>query len=99
MYIINDYQISLIKSDTYIYSDTKAAKISNQVLSQIFLELQQKDKLEISEDELLDLANKFQINIEQLKKILIQQLNILKPLVSKKFSTIYINVNDFLVFV
>ena len=97
MYIINDYQISLIKSDTYIYSDTKAAKISNQVLSQIFLELQQKDKLEISEDELLDLANKFQINIEQLKKILIQQLNILKPLVSKKFSTIYINVNDFLV--
>jgi McbB family protein len=97
VYIINDYQITLIKSDTYIYSDNKAAKISNQILSQIFLELQQKDKLEISEDDLLDLANKFQTNHEQLKKILIQQLNILKPLVSKKFSTIYINANDSLV--
>jgi hypothetical protein len=70
VYIINDYQITLIKSDTYIYSDNKAAKISNQILSQIFLELQQKDKLEISEDDLLDLANKFQTNHEQLKKIL-----------------------------
>ena len=97
MYIINDYQIASIKSETYIYTDNKAAKISNQLLTQILSELQQKDKLELSEDELLLLANQHQINIEQLKKILINQLDILRPLLSKKFSNLYINVNDSLV--
>lgn len=97
MYIINDYQINTIKSDTYIHSDNKAAKISNQLLRQILSELQQKDKLQVSEDELLQLASQFEINLEQLKKILINQLDILRPLMAKKFSTIYINVNDNLV--
>ena len=97
MYIINDYQINTIKSDTYIHSDNKAAKISNQLLRQILSELQQKDKLQVSEDELLQLASRFEINLEQLKKILINQLDILRPLMAKKFSTIYINVNDSLV--
>jgi McbB family protein len=97
VYIINNYQINTIKSDIYIHSDNKAAKISNQVLHQILLELQQKDKLELSEDELSLLASRFQTNLDQLKKILINQLDILRPLLSKKFSTIYINVDDNLV--
>ena len=97
VYIINDYQITLVKSDAYIHSDNKAAKISNQRLIQILSELQHKPKLELSEDELLQLANLHQISIDQLKNILIHQLDVLRPLVSKKFSTIYINVNDALV--
>ena len=94
MYIINDYQITSIKSDIYIHSDSKAAKISNQILRQILSELQQKDRLELSEQDLLQLANKYQLDSEQLKKILINQLDILRPLLSKKFSNIYINTND-----
>lgn len=94
MYIINDYQMTLVQSDTYIYTDNKAAKISNPLLNKILADLQQQDKFEISEEDLLGLAQQYQLNIEQLKNILIQQLDILRPLVSNKFSTLYLNVDD-----
>ena len=94
MYIINDYQINTIGSDTYINSDSKAAKISHPILRQILSALQLQNNLEISEDELLLLAAQFQLNLDQLKNILINQLDILRPLKAKKFSTIYINTND-----
>ncbi|MDI1352094.1 MAG: hypothetical protein PSV35_04880, partial [bacterium] len=94
MYLINDYEIESIKSDTYLFSDNKAAKIPHQALSAILLALQQQNKLEISEDELLQLALKYQIKIEQLKSILMNQLDVIRPLLARKFLTIYINSND-----
>ena len=94
VYIINDFQINLIHSDTYIHTDHKAAKISNALLNQVLSDLQQHDQSQITEDELIRLADTYQLNIDQLKNILIQQLDILRPLFSKKFSNIYINVND-----
>lgn len=94
MYIINDYQITSIKSESYIYNDTKAAKITNQVLNQIFAELHQQDKCQISEEHLSLLAQKHQINLKQLKKILINQLDVLRPLLAKQFTAIYVNADD-----
>ena len=97
MYLINDYQLTSIQSDLYIYTDSKAAKISNQILRQVLSDLQQKDKLEMSEEDLEQLAHQYQINMEQLKTILITQLNVLRPLTSKKFTNIYLNIDDALV--
>ena len=94
MYLINDYQIQAIKSETYFFSDNKAAKIPHQALREILSALQLQEKFEIKEDELVLLAEKHQIEIEQLKKILINQLDVLKPLLVRKFLTIYINAND-----
>ena len=83
-----------IKLDTYIYSDDKAVKISNQVFQQLLIDLQKQSKLEISDEGLLNLANKYQIADAQLKSILIDKLDIVRPLSAKKFKNIYINMDD-----
>ena len=94
MYLINDYQIQTIKSETYFFSDNKAAKIPHQALSEILTVLQHQEKLEIDEAGLVLLAEQYQIKIEQLKKTLINQLDVLRLLAARKFLTIYINAND-----
>ncbi|WP_131782793.1 hypothetical protein [Legionella gresilensis] len=97
MYIINEYQLQTVNSTTYIFSDTKAAKIPSKVLYEVLKELQQQQKFEISESALLALATRFQISLEQLKFVLINQLDILRPLASRKFRKIYLNIDDTLI--
>lgn len=91
MYIINDYQ--LIETDTQLFLSNvgKGAKISSPVLASILSALRHQEKLEISHEELDALAKRHDTDCETLKKILVTQLNVLKPMQSRKFPSIYIN--------
>lgn len=97
MYLINDYQLQFIQSQTFVFSENKAAKISNHTLSELLIELQQQEKYQISEEELAHLAATYQLDLESLKKLLIHQLDVIRPLLSRKFLTIYINIDTPLV--
>lgn len=97
MYIINDYQLVSVASDLYISSESKGAKISNSKLGEILKALQEQPKLEISEEALENLANRYEVNFEQLKAVLMQQLEILKPMLSRKFPQIVISSDDHLI--
>lgn len=94
MYIINDYQLQSVNATTYIFNDTKAAKIPNEVLCQFLSELRQQPQLEISEADLTALATSYQLPLEPLKTLLISQLDILRPLAARKFNQIYLNIDD-----
>lgn len=94
LYIINGYQLQFVNDSTYIFNDSKAAKIPNEVLFQFLTELRQQKHLEISESELEKLATSYQLPLEQLKKLLINQLDILRPLAARKFRHIYLDVDD-----
>lgn len=91
MYVINNFQLISIASDVFLNHYGKGAKISNPHLAKLLEELKSYKKLEISEKQLADLSEKYNIGIEPLKKLLAGQLNIIKPLSSRKFQKIYIN--------
>ncbi|KTD19555.1 hypothetical protein [Legionella londiniensis] len=97
MYIINNYQLLQIGSHNYISSQGKGAKISSKTLIHVLAILREQPKLEISEEQLAVLAHQQQVDIEKLKSVLIQELNVLKPLLSRKFPIIYISSDDSLV--
>ena len=94
MYIINEYQLLSVASQQYISTEGKGAKLPNQTLVRILTQLQQQEKLEISAEQLSQLATEHHVNEEQLKTILIHQLDVLKPLLSRKFPLITINSDD-----
>ncbi len=54
-------------------------------------------KSECTEEQLSALATEFQVDTTTLKKILIEKLNLLKPMLSQKIPLIYINSDDALV--
>ncbi len=97
MYIIDDYQ--LIKADDALYLGNYGigAKIANKKLAYILESLQKKEKLELSEAELSALATQHAVDIEQLKTVLMNQLNILQPRPARKFPMLYINSDDTLI--
>lgn len=97
MYIINDYQLVLVASQIYLTSGNKGAKISNKKLADILAHMQKQKKLEINEEQLSALANQYEVNLEQLKHVLINQLKVLKPMLSRKFPVIAINADDDLI--
>lgn len=94
MYVINDYQLVTVASQIYLTHYDKGAKISSDILADILQALQKQTKLEISAEDLATLALQHRIDVEALKKVLINQLNILKPAAEKKFPLIYINADD-----
>jgi McbB family protein len=87
----------LAASQIYLSTDGKGAKISNPKLADILAQLQKQDFLEITEEQLLALALRFEVDIEPLKKVLINQLDVLKPMLARKIPTIFINADDELV--
>lgn len=97
MYVINNYQLLQSGSTRYISNHGKGAKLSSQTLVNLLNHLKKQPKLEISEQELSDLALQEKVDIEQLKHVLIQTLNVLSPSFSRKFPRIYINSDDQLV--
>ncbi|MDI9817799.1 MULTISPECIES: hypothetical protein [unclassified Legionella] len=94
MYLINDFQLQTINSASYIFNDSKAAKIPNDTLYQILETLKQQKQLEINETSLEAIATRHRVPLEQLKHVLITQLDILRPLAFRKFHNLYLNVDD-----
>lgn len=94
MYIINDFQLQSVQSTTYLFNDTKAAKIPNEVICNVLKHLKAQKKMEISEEGLNGLAAEFNVSCDQLKNLLLNQLDILRPQAHRKFQKIYLNVGD-----
>lgn len=94
MYVINDYQLVTVTSGGYLITDSLGAKIPGAKLNHILTTLQQFDKSECSDEQLAALAQKFQIELVALKKVLIEKLQILKPAFKQKIPLIYINSDD-----
>ncbi|MFC3909244.1 hypothetical protein ACFORL_09185 [Legionella dresdenensis] len=97
MYVINEYQLVTLSSDVYLTNFNIGAKIPNPKLAAILATLKQFKKLECTEQQLGDLAAQFQVDAAALKKVLIEQLNVLKPLLHQKIPLIYINSDDQLI--
>ena len=97
MYVISAYEIIDICSERYLLNFTIGAKISSHSLQQILLELNQQEKREITEKKLLEIALQYEVDIKELKQLLISKLHILKPLLSRKIPAIYLNCDDDLV--
>lgn len=97
MYSINDYQIIDIENDLYIFHKTKAAKVSHQTLLAIIENLKTFKSYRISEQELSDVACFHNTSLESLKKVLINQLDLLRPLHKRDFKCIYLNVDNSLI--
>ncbi len=97
VYVINAYDIIETHSASYILSRALGAKISSPTLMQILMGLNQQDKREITENSLIDLALQYEVDIEDLKQLLISKLHVLTPLLSKKIPFIYLNADDSLV--
>lgn len=97
MYSINDFEIGLIEQDAYVVHDTKAAKISNVGIRSILQDLKSRANHELSDEHLQVLALAHQVDVSALKKLLIEKLDILRPLSDRKFEHIYINCDDALI--
>jgi len=97
VYAINNYQLIEVSSNLYIFNESKGIKISSEVLGNILQELQQQNHLELSEQQLEQIAQQHQVNATSLKNLLIEKLSIIKPIISRKFPEIYINSDDPLV--
>ena len=97
MYVINAYEIIDICSERYLLSFTRGAKISSSTLAQILIALNQQKKREITEKKLIDIALQYEVDIKELKYLLISKLHILKPLLSRKIPLIYVNSDDLLI--
>lgn len=97
MYSINDYEISISEHDVYVFHETKAAKISNTLCLFILNNLKARAIQEISEQELILLAEQAKVDLSQLKKLLIDQLDVIRPLYQRKFESVYINCDDSLI--
>lgn len=79
MYIINDYQLVTVASESYLVTESMGAKLPGKKLANILTALNQLKKLDCTEDQLVSLSDQFQIDLSSLKKILIEKLQILKP--------------------
>lgn len=97
MYVVNDYQLKTIEENTYVFSDSKALKISHPVLRQILTDLRLSPRYEVSEETLSTYSETYNINLDTLKQILIDKLDVLRPVALRQFSTIYIDSDDELV--
>jgi McbB family protein len=94
MYMIDDYQLIKAGDSLYLGNYGIGAKISNQKLATILENIKKQAKLEISEQQLTVLSESHHINVEQLKDVLINKLNILQPRSTRKFGKIYISSDD-----
>lgn len=97
MYVINQYQLVALTSEVYFINSNIGAKIPNPKLSQILAALKQFNKYECTEEQLAALAAEFQVDLAALKKVLIEQMNVIKPRLEQKIPLIYINSDDNLV--
>ena len=97
MYAINEYQLVTLPSDVYLTNAAIGAKIPNPKLTKILEALKQYDKSQCTDAQLDALANQFEVNLITLKKVLIEQLNVLKPIPTQKIPRIYINSDDALI--
>ena len=97
MYVISAYELVDICSESYFLSCSLGAKIPSSTLTHILSALKAQEKREISEKGLLDIAQQYEVDINELKQILISKLHILKPLSSRKIPSIYLNSDDELV--
>ncbi|QRN04052.1 hypothetical protein GH742_09295 [Legionella sp. MW5194] len=97
MYIINDYELIETDLELYLSNYGKGIKIPSQTLKALLYALKNQPRLEISQDHLIALALNHGVEVDTLKKVLISQLNVLKPMQARKFPAIYINSDDTLV--
>ena len=97
MYVINQYQLVALSSDVYFINSNIGAKIPNPKLAQILTALKQFKKYECTEEQLSALAAEYQVDLITLKRVLIEQLNVIKARLEQKIPLIYINSDDALV--
>jgi len=97
MYVINEYQLVSVSTTVYLTNASIGAKIPNTQLAQLLEALKKFPKAECTDEQLTALAAEFQVPLPALKKVLIEQLNILKPMLIQKIPMIYINSDDSLV--
>lgn len=97
MYVINEYQLVSLPTDVYLTNFNIGAKIPNPKLVKIVQALKQFKKSECTESQLSSLALEHQVDLNALKKVLIGQLNIIKPMLEQKIPLIYINSDDALI--
>lgn len=94
MYVINQYQLVALSSDVYFINLNIGAKIPNPKLAKILASLKQFEKYECTEEQLSALAAEFQVDLATLKRVLIEQMNVIKPRLEQKIPLIYINSDD-----
>lgn len=94
MYVINEYQLITAASDVYLSNFNIGAKIPNPKLIQLLTAMKEFKKSECSEEQLNTLATTFQVDLTGLKKVLIEKLCVLKPMLAQKIPLIYINSDD-----
>lgn len=97
MYVINEYQLITAASEVYLSNFNIGAKIPNPKLIQLLTAMKEFKKSECSEEQLNALAAEFQVDLSSLKKILIEKLCVLKPMLIQKIPLIYINSDDSIV--
>lgn len=97
MYIVDNYQLIKAGDSMYLGNYGIGAKISNEKLVSILKHIKNQNKLEISEQQLAVLAESNHINVEELKRVLIDKLNILQTRSARKLDKIYISSDDGLV--
>ncbi|RUR19052.1 hypothetical protein ELY21_05880 [Legionella sp. km535] len=91
MYVINEYQLVNVASDVYLTNANLGAKIPHPKFAELLAELKECHHLECSEDFLIQLSQRYGFDINALKKVLVEQLNVLKPMLQQKIPLIYIN--------
>ncbi|KTD31049.1 hypothetical protein Lmor_3156 [Legionella moravica] len=91
MYVINEYQLVNVASDVYLTNANLGAKIPHPKFAELLAELKECPHLECSEDFLIQLSQRYGFDINALKKVLVEQLNVLKPMLQQKIPLIYIN--------
>jgi McbB family protein len=94
MYTIKEFRLFDINSCHYLLNRTLNAKITSETLRQILVTLDQQIKREITNEELNNLAEKHAIEVSELKHTLISKLRLIKPILSRKFPRIYIDIDD-----
>lgn len=97
MYVISAYEVVDVGSESYFLTCALGAKIPSHALTRILMALNQQEKREISEEELMEMAFNYHVDLQALKHILISKLHILKPLLSRKIPVIYLSADDTLV--
>lgn len=97
MYLIKAFSLIDICADHYLLHLSISAKISSETLRNILYALKQQKKNEITEQQLIRLANTNGVDFEALKHTLSSTLRLIKPLLPRKFQQIYIQADDELV--
>lgn len=97
MYVICPYEIVDVCRESYFLTCVLGAKIASQTLTHILIELKAQEKCEISEKKLKGMAVRYEVDIKELKHVLISKLHILRPLSSRKIPVIYLNSDDKLI--